>query len=534
MTMPSGADGLDPGAWMAEWVSQGADLSQLAGRTQDAISSYYQGQTLDSPSWQQAANNFFQNILGGFGSLGQFLELVVESITGTPGALTDLQAFIAQQWSSLADSLSWLTDIGVLVDTFFKFLTGTKTQADLDAAWLAVCTDFGITSPDWTGFWDGILANWVTPTGTFSPALWSKRLTNDLTILFDVFHLTYQAGSSGDAPGTLGTNGKATWYSAWNDLLALVGIVNSTAAPTVTAPTIGESIQANTAASSIAGTNAALAIATNQDLTNKIIASQTGVEPTAGTTTDAQNALENIPASNVQGQTGALVTWGATGPVASAGPGTYSGNNAGTVSFTPTSTDTSLDIVVTYYGAQSSTRTLTVTDSSGNPVPLVNKFAGNAYGGNVPEVAVFRASLTPTASPATLTFNINVASTDGNSYWSAVGISYYGIKVSYSAPFGGALSYSSGAGTTISMTRNSDNTKRLMMVLTWVGNAASTFSNLTAGASNRVPLSGSAAVYVSDIQGAPSGSTTTIGGKISSTNSGWSGSWAGLLVEMSN
>lgn len=312
MTMPSGADGLDPGAWMGEWVTQDT-FSGLAGRTQDAISSYYQDQVNGSPSWQAATNTFFQSILGGFGDLGQFLELVVEAITGTPGALTDLQTFLTEQWGTLADSFQWLVDLGVLVDTFFKFLAGSKTQANLDAAWIAVCTDFGVTSPDWTGFWDGILANWVTPTGTFSPSTWSKRLTNDLTILFDVFHLTYQAGSVSDPPGHLGTNGKATWYSAWNDLLALVGIVNNTTAPTVTAPTIGESIQANTASATTAGTNASIAIASNQATNDAIVTATTGTAVTGSSTTDVTTGLSNIPATNIVGAAGAAVAFGAKG-----------------------------------------------------------------------------------------------------------------------------------------------------------------------------------------------------------------------------
>lgn len=306
MSMPAGASGLDSGAWMSQWIVQGTGLSELASHTQDAISTYYQSSVLDdsSSSWQTVANNFFQNILSGFGSLGQFLELVVEATTGAPGALTDLQTFMTAQWGSLADSLSWLTDIGVLVDTFFKFLAGTKTQSDLDAAWIAVCSDFGVTSPNWTTFWDGIFAQYVTPTGIFSPSAWPKRLSNDLTILFDVFHWTYEAGSVGDAPGTLGTNGKATWYSAWNDLLSLVGIVNSTSAPIVTAPTIGESITTaqDTAQSGLDAVNQGITGAASTGATAAVVQSAAaGLAATIAQVQSNVNTLQNAGDAAVGG-----------------------------------------------------------------------------------------------------------------------------------------------------------------------------------------------------------------------------------------
>lgn len=527
MTMPSGADGLDPGAWMGEWVTQDT-FSGLAGRTQDAISSYYQDQVNGSPSWQAATNTFFQSILGGFGDLGQFLELVVEAITGTPGALTDLQTFLTEQWGTLADSFQWLVDLGVLVDTFFKFLAGSKTQANLDAAWLAVCTDFGVTSPDWTGFWDGILANWVTPTGTFSPSTWSKRLTNDLTILFDVFHLTYQAGSVSDPPGHLGSNGKATWYSAWNDLLALVGIVNNTTAPTVTAPTIGESIQANTAAAATAATNASLAISTNQSVIDQVNQAMTGVATPGQPVTSVLPNLTAIPAGNIVGNQGATVAWGATGTTGAAGPGTFSGDNPGTFTHTPAPTDTSVDIIVAYYGASTSTRTATVKYGL-TVATLVTHVAGTAYGSNVPELAVYRVALTPTASPATTTISVNVNSTDGTSEWTASSVSYYGIKVNYSAVYNGALAKTN----TISMSHASDSNKRLLMAVTNVSNGPFAFSGFNGSTLvNYAPGSGTS-LFIGDIAGAASPATTSLSVS-DSASLNYAGSWCGVLIEMSN
>lgn len=114
---------------------------------------------------------------------------------------------------------------------------------------------------------------------------WSTRLTNDLLITSDVFHLTYQAGSVGDAPGTLGTNGKPTWYSAWNDLLSLAGIVNSTSAPTDAAPAVAAAITtaqttASTAQSTLNTTNTNLFGSTTPAATIQTAAVPSGIAAT--------------------------------------------------------------------------------------------------------------------------------------------------------------------------------------------------------------------------------------------------------------
>ena len=108
--MPNGAAGLDAGAWIAEWVATN-NLSGLAGRTQADIQAFYGAIVQGSQPWIDATQQFFQVILGGFQDLSTFLSLLVQAITGVPGALPGLTSFMAARWNQLADALLNIGDI---------------------------------------------------------------------------------------------------------------------------------------------------------------------------------------------------------------------------------------------------------------------------------------------------------------------------------------------------------------------------------------------------------------------------------------
>jgi hypothetical protein len=205
---------------------------------------------------------------------------------------------------------------------------------------------------------------------------WGTRLTNDLTITSDVFHLVYQAGSSGDAPGTLGTNGKPTWYSAWNDILALNGVVNSVTAPTDPAPTTGASITAAAAAATTAGTNASMALSnasavatTAQAITDGIYQSQNGGTSTGNPTTTIVPSLTNIPASNIVGQHGATPVFGALG-AGNKTSGTLASPQSISFTHTPVATDTMVVVLLEGTGPGNS--------SNGSGVTMSATYGGTA------------------------------------------------------------------------------------------------------------------------------------------------------------
>jgi hypothetical protein len=117
----------------------------------------------------------------------------------------------------------------------------------------------GAGKPTWYSAWNGLLALCGVATGTTptdaAPTIggaitgtqtsinthtdWFGRFITDLTVLLDFFHLTYELGSPADSITHTGTNGKLTWYAAWNNLMDLFGVVQSTTALTDPTPTIG-------------------------------------------------------------------------------------------------------------------------------------------------------------------------------------------------------------------------------------------------------------------------------------------------------
>ena len=121
MTMPQGASGLEGEAWMSQWVmtptpanavtvspptppgasgasgaSGGAgatpafetfaittdSLSDLTNRTQENVNSYYQATLPILNAWELAGNALYNVLMGGFNSIENFLEILVEAILG--------------------------------------------------------------------------------------------------------------------------------------------------------------------------------------------------------------------------------------------------------------------------------------------------------------------------------------------------------------------------------------------------------------------------------------------------------------------
>lgn len=358
-------------------------------------------------------------------------------------------------------------------------------------------------------------------------AAWAARKSQNDKILGDWLHTTYPLGSLSDTASTL-VGGKRTYWGAWNDNLLIISEQLGISTPTDPLVDIGTQTQANTAAANTAAANAALASAANQDLTNKIISSQTGVEPTTGTSADAYDALTNIPASNIQGQTGATVTYGTTGaPLTN--NGAYSDTLVTNYQFTPLSTDTQIDVIVAFMGASGSTRTISCQTGSTVHTQVIRQ-AATSFSGNTNEIAVFRVPVTPTASPPQRTFTISVSSTNGYSYVSIAAISYAGVKTNYSTSWTGSLT---AGNNTVSMQRITDGSKRLFLVAT-TGSSGTPTITAGSGASQKVNFGNAGAtpkLFIQD-QGGFAGTNTascTI-----ALPSGTIGQFAAVLVEISN
>ncbi|ALA48439.1 minor tail protein [Mycobacterium phage Lolly9] len=139
--LPNKQDGLDPGAWLAHWMLTN-DLSKLANRTEDQVREYFAAQVQNDGGWTDASTTFFQMILSGFQNLGEFTSLIVQAITGEPGALTDLQAFLSDRWADLAAAFGAIAELidgiagkagATLVEAIEKLATYLTEESPLSA-----------------------------------------------------------------------------------------------------------------------------------------------------------------------------------------------------------------------------------------------------------------------------------------------------------------------------------------------------------------------------------------------------------------
>jgi hypothetical protein len=357
----------------------------------------------------------------------------------------------------------------------------------------------------------------VSTTAT-NASTWSTRLTNDLLVLSDVFHLTYAVGTSTDPPGTL-SGGKPTWYSCWNDLLALCGIVNSTTAPTDIAPTTGASITAASAAATTAGTNASIAISSNQATNDAIVTATTGSPVTGSTTSQVTTGLSNIPATNVVGGAGAPVAFGAVG----GGNSTNLSNaTSGSISWTHTiaTGDLSVLVFVDYCPTAGTTGYTSAITYGGTAMTLLQRQASSVAGGAafaVTEAWVLKA---PASGSKTVTVSLSGATGGGFGTVSGDSVSYSASKIGTVGPNTG------GGSSTLSMSAASTTGN---MVVGAFG-VSQNFSGLpTLSAYTKTQRYNSTGLVIGDAAGA---SSVSFGATASGTAANVQ--WAGITVELTN
>jgi hypothetical protein len=373
----------------------------------------------------------------------------------------------------------------------------------------------------------------VSTTAT-NASTWSTRLTNDLLVLSDVFHLTYAVGTSTDPPGTL-SGGKPTWYSCWNDLLALCGIVNSTTAPTDVAPTTGASITAASAAATTAGTNASIAIsnagaasAATQTLQDTLVSAQNGSPITGTTTSQVTTAYTAIPASNVVGIAPATVAFGASsGAVTSEG-----GNDNTTLTATDTHTiatgDTGVVVAIGYTTGNNSSGAAPALSTSVTYGGVAMTKLGSVSSADVNFLSAF-VELWWLKSPASgsKTVQLSVVSTNSQQVWDA-----WVATSSYSASATGTPSTTNSTGSAPSLAVSSATGH--MAVCAFVSNCRSGTSGLSSFnqtqryKSNGTSAQGTLATFLfGDAAGA---SSVTF----SATGAGTTPQWAGIVVDLHN
>jgi hypothetical protein len=365
---------------------------------------------------------------------------------------------------------------------------------------------------------------------------WSTRLTNDLLVLSDVFHLTYAAGTSTDAPGTIwsggGTgNGKVTWYSCWNDLLALTGVVNSVTAPTDTAPTTGASITAAQASATTAGTNASIAISsastantTAQAITDGIYQSQNGGTSTGNPTSSIVPSLTAIPATNIVGGTGATVTFGAVG----AGGWTDPLTTTATTSWTHTIATGDLGVlaVISYMspGGAASSSSVTYGGTSMTLQKRVTSTLQSADG----EYTTLEIWWLKTPGSGTQTVAVSVTGASGDAIYDLGG-----NTASYVASQIGTINFASGSGgTALSMSTSSVTGHMVLGAFAEAAVSACTMTYTTSGGQTQrynKQGSGSGNAWGMVFGDAPGASSVSFGATSSVTCN-----WVGITVELEN
>jgi hypothetical protein len=474
-----------------------------------------------------------------------YLGIIPPTNVGNVLGGSNLGADVSSVHTTAVNGTSWSTrltnDLLTLLDVFH--VTYTVTQ--WNAAWNDLLALFGIvnstttpTDPSPT-IGPSITAaqSSATTAGTNASTAIASASTAQTTantgntntgtflgytrILSDVFHLTYQAGTSSDSPTTLGTNGLPTWYSAWNGLLQLEGLVKSTTAPTDTAPTTGTVIQANTATANTASTNASIAIAnasavatTAQQITDGIFQSQNGGTSTGNATSTIVPSLTNIPASNIVGSTGASVTYGATG----AGSGLVSGttNTSATWTHTILSTDLGVLVGISYYYASGQAPTAVSVSYGSQAMTRLYAQTSSSLSGNVLATEVWWLK-----SPLTGTKTVTATVTNPSCLLAGNSVSYFASKTVT------AVGNTGGNAANPSMSTSSASGRMVFGVFAVMATAAPTLTAFSqTQRSNQGPTSGWA-MAMGDAAGAASVAFSVH--SAAATNV-----WCGITIELSN
>lgn len=118
MTMPSGAAGLDT---LFSPFGQTNTLTDLAGFTQGNITQHFMDLLQGNTTLTGASTQFFDVILGGFQSITNFLDLLVNAITGGVGGLSGISTFLTARWNDLTHAFDLIQQI---IDKIVNAVTG--------------------------------------------------------------------------------------------------------------------------------------------------------------------------------------------------------------------------------------------------------------------------------------------------------------------------------------------------------------------------------------------------------------------------
>lgn len=182
---------------------------------------------------------------------------------------------------------SWVTLFLQLENLVTLILEGDVSTSDWAAWWITTLEALGYSSASATSIGNWLSGNYAT---AINAKAWVSRLLTDLTIICDFLHVVYQAGAATDSITHLGTNGKRTWWSAINDILALFGIANGGTAPSLSGSTPGQAV-------SSASTNATSALTQIENALLGLINNLTGQALTSTTQTQVNGATATIAAT---------------------------------------------------------------------------------------------------------------------------------------------------------------------------------------------------------------------------------------------
>lgn len=344
---------------------------------------------------------------------------------------------------------------------------------------------------------------------------WWGRLMTDVSIYLDLFHVTYPVGSPSDGPTTT-ISGVRTWYSAIADILALFGVVHSVSAPSNPASDVGTATNVAAAAATTAGTNASIAIAANQATKDAIVSATTGAPVTGTSTTDVTTGLSNIPSTNIVGQTGAAVAFGAVGGGNSTN---LSSATSGSISWTHAIATGDLSVLVfaAYSAPSGQTPSPSTVTYGGAAMTLLQREVSSVSGGAdyvITEAWVLKA---PPSGSKTVVVSVSGANFGPLS----------GDSVSYSASKVGTVGPNTGGGSS-SLSMSAASTTGNMVVGAF--GVATNFSALPAfSAYSKTQRYNSFGLVLGDAAGA---SSVAFGVTASGTAS--LVQWAGITVELSN
>lgn len=106
--LPSGEAGLDDGTHVVQ-----NNASQLKNRTQENVEAEQRAQLLARGNpLDPAMQFFFGTVMGGFQTLGNFLEMIIQAITGVAhGTINTLSTFVTGLVNDIGNALGWLSDL---------------------------------------------------------------------------------------------------------------------------------------------------------------------------------------------------------------------------------------------------------------------------------------------------------------------------------------------------------------------------------------------------------------------------------------